>query len=97
MASYTAPAPPRPAAPRRLRLKRQGSKLVLSWARAAGLARYRLTVKLTDGRVLLLLPRGTATSATVSGVARPTRASASLQGERTDGTTGSKTTVKLPR
>ena len=97
VASYTAPPPLRPAAPRGLRLKRQGTKLVLSWTRTAGLARYRLTVKLTDGRVLLLLPRGTATSAGVTGVAKAETASASLQGERADGTTGPRATAKLRR
>ncbi len=57
-ARYRAPAPQRPAQPKRLTLKRRGSALLLSWRRAAGASAYRVRAELSDGRRLLLTVRG---------------------------------------
>ena len=57
-ARYTAPAPQRPATPKRLTLKRRGSVLQVGWRRAAGATAYRVKADLSDGRRLLLTVRG---------------------------------------
>ncbi len=57
-ARYQAPAPQRPATPKRLRLKRRGSALQVGWRRAAGASAYRVKADLSDGRRLLLTVRG---------------------------------------
>ena len=54
----TAPAPQRPATPKRLTLKRRGSTLQVGWRRAAGASAYRVRAELSDGRRLLLTVRG---------------------------------------
>ena len=55
---YTAPAPLRPATPKRLKLKRRGNALQVGWRRAAGATAYRVRAELSDGRRLLLTVRG---------------------------------------
>jgi hypothetical protein len=56
---YTAPAPQRPAKPKRLALRRRGSTLQVRWKRAAGARSYRIRAELSDGRRLLLTTRRT--------------------------------------
>ncbi len=50
VARYVAPGPLLPSRPRALRLRRRGSKLVVSWSRAAGAPRYAVGWALRDGR-----------------------------------------------
>jgi hypothetical protein len=49
LAHYAAPAPPRLAAPRGLRLKRHGATVAVSWHAVPGAAAYTLTVGLSGG------------------------------------------------
>ena len=51
---YAAPAPQRPAKPKRLTLRRAGGALQVRWKRAAGARAYRVRAELSDGRRLLL-------------------------------------------
>lgn len=96
VASYTAPAPARPATPRGLKLTRKGTKLVVSWRRVSpGVTRYRLIVVLGDGRSVLLLPTARQTSASVPGLAATVGATASLRAERADGTAGATARARL--
>jgi hypothetical protein len=55
-AAQAAPPREKPAKPKGLKVKRKGAKLLVSWKRVARVGRYRLLIKLTDGRVLLQLP-----------------------------------------
>jgi hypothetical protein len=95
VASYTAPPPARPATPKRLKVTRKGTKLLVSWQRVTGASRYRVIVKLTDGRSLLLLPGGKQTSATVPDVGAQLGATASVRAERADGTAGATAIFRL--
>ena len=54
---YAAPAPQRPAKPKRLTLRRAGGALQVRWKRAAGARDYRVRAELSDGRRLLLTVR----------------------------------------
>jgi hypothetical protein len=96
VASYTAPAPARPATPKGLRVTRKGTTLTVSWKRVSpGISRYRLIVRLGDGRSVLLLPTARQTRATVPGVAAAVGATAALRAERADGTAGATASVRL--
>ena len=95
VASYTAPPPARPATPKQLKVVRKGTRLVVSWRRVTGASRYRVVVKLADGRSVLLLPGGKQTSATVPGVGQRLTATASVRAERADGTAGATATFRL--
>ena len=97
VASYIAPPPLRPGTPTALRITRKGTGVLVSWKPAGRVARYRLMVKLSDGRALLLLPGAKAKSATVARVGKKLKASATLQGEFADGATGLKAAAKLRR
>ena len=61
LTSYVAPAPPRVPAPGAVRAQVRRAGLNLSWRRVAGAARYRLSVKVGDGRVLTRSIRATST------------------------------------
>ncbi len=50
VAHYLAPGPQRPARPRGLRLRRHGSRLLVSWPRVAGASHYAVAWSLRDGR-----------------------------------------------
>jgi hypothetical protein len=95
VASYTAPPPARPATPKKLKVVRKGTRLVVSWKRVTGASRYRVVVKLADGRSVLLLPSGKQTSATVPDVGRRLGATASVRTERADGTAGATASFRL--
>jgi hypothetical protein len=51
IATFIAPGPVRPGRPR-VKVRRSGTKLVVSWPRLHGSTRYRELVKLSDGRML---------------------------------------------
>ena len=51
---YAAPAPQRPAKPKRLALRRRGGALTVRWKRSAGASTHRVQAQLSDGRRLLL-------------------------------------------
>ena len=59
VARYTAPAWRRPAKPRRLRVRRKGTTLIVTWRKAAGAERYTVFATAADGdREVFVLPRG---------------------------------------
>ncbi len=61
LTSYVAPAPPRVPAPGVVHARVRRAGLALSWRRVPEAARYRLTVKVGDGRVLTRSVRGSST------------------------------------
>ena len=86
VASYVAPAPALPAAVKRLRAKRSGTRLAVSWRPASDARRYEVRTTLTDGRRLIALQRGTRLS--IPAVAAATRASITVRGVRADARRG---------
>jgi hypothetical protein len=78
VARYVAPAPPKPARPT-LKVKRVGTKLVVSWAKDGASKRWTARITLSDGRVLVLLPRKPIV--TVAGVAKATTGRIAVYGE----------------
>lgn len=52
--TYSAPGPPRPSAPRFVRLARRAGKLVVTWGRSKGADRYAVRARLRDGRRLVI-------------------------------------------
>jgi hypothetical protein len=93
IATYVAPAPPKPATVKRLKATRSGTKLSVSWAKAANAARYELRATVSDGRRLLVRQKGTRFS--IPAVAAKTRATITVVGLKADGTRGKQATVKV--
>jgi hypothetical protein len=93
VATYVAPAPARPATVKRLKARRSGAKLAVSWATAANARRYELRATLSDGRRLLVRQKGTRFS--IPAVAARTRATITVVGLKADGTRGKKATTKV--
>jgi hypothetical protein len=93
VATYVAPAPPRPARVTRLRARRSGTRLAVTWARAANAKRYEIRATLTDGRRLRI--RQAAARLTIPAVARATRATITVTGLKADLTRGKAATVKV--
>ncbi|HWI72773.1 MAG TPA: hypothetical protein VNT55_12540, partial [Baekduia sp.] len=56
--SYVAPPPVRPATVKRLKARRSGSRVSVTWAKAANAARYELRATVSDGRRLLVRQKG---------------------------------------
>jgi hypothetical protein len=52
--TYVAPGPPRPSAPRFVKLRRRGGNLVVTWGRSRGAASYAVRAALEDGRRLVI-------------------------------------------
>ncbi|MCW2958571.1 MAG: domain containing protein, partial [Solirubrobacterales bacterium] len=93
LARYTAPAPPKLAAPKSLRLRRSGSRLLASWKPVRGAARYSVTVKLTDGRSVPLETRRPAL--TVKSVAAATKGTVAVVAIGADGRVSKPVTARL--
>jgi hypothetical protein len=74
--------PPRIGRPRAVRARRRGRALVIAWRAAANATAYRVNVRLTDGRRLLLVPTGRRRSVTIGRVRRGTGATARVVGQR---------------
>ena len=71
-------------------------KAEISWKRVTdGISRYRVIVKLADGRSFLFLPTGKKTTATVPNIPKKLTATASVRAERADGTAGPTATFRL--
>jgi hypothetical protein len=78
--SYIAPPRRRPGRPRKARIARRGSRLIVSWrARVPGF-RHAVSVDVGDGRTLELIARAGAKSVTVPGVPRGYGARAAIMG-----------------
>jgi hypothetical protein len=88
VASYTAPPPRRPARPSRVRLKRSGSGVRVTWGPAARAARYVVRVRLHDGTSRLFTVRAKKRSLKVPGVARRTFGSVTVAGLTRSGLAG---------
>lgn len=67
IATFVAPAPARPARPK-VKLKRSGGSLRVTWTKVHGARRYAVTVSLSDGRKLLYATKRARVS--VPGVAK---------------------------
>ena len=93
VARYVAPPPPRPATPKRLKARRAGTRLTVTWAKAANARRYEIRARLSDGR--RLLARQKATRLAIPAVAAATRATITVTGLKADGTRGRTATIKV--
>ena len=74
--------PPAIGKARRIRARRRGRRLQITWRRARNATEHRVTVGLSDGRRLLLVPKGRRTRVTVGQVAKGTKARIVVRGER---------------
>ncbi|WP_445151287.1 hypothetical protein [Baekduia sp. Peel2402] len=92
VARYVAPAPPKPARPK-LKVKRVGTKLVVSWAKDGVAKRWTARITLSDGRVVQLLPRKPTVS--VAGVTKTTTGRIAVYGEDSANRKGSTATATL--
>ena len=93
VATYTAPPPAKPAAVKRLKARRSGSRLSVTWAPATHATRYELRATLSDGRRLFVRQRRTRFA--ISAVAARTRATITVVGLKADGTRGARGGVKI--
>ena len=93
VATYVAPPPVKPATVKRLKARRSGTKVSVSWAKAANAKRYEIRATLSDGRRLLVRQKGTRWS--VPRVAARTRVTITVVGLKADGTRGRKATAKV--
>lgn len=80
VASYTAPPPRRPGAPRRVRLKRTKTGARVTWGSAARAVRYAVRVRLHDGTSRLYVVKAKKRSLTIPGVAKRTFGSVTVAG-----------------
>jgi hypothetical protein len=95
VARYKAPAWRKPARPSRLRGKRSGSSLIVTWRAAAGAARYSVFVTSADGdREVFILP-ARKRRLKVRDVKKDDRATVQVAGLRSDNVPGRPATLKL--
>ena len=97
VASYTAPAPLRPARPAGLKVARKGSRVTVTWRSARRAARYLVRATLSDGRKLLLFATTKKRSVRISGVASDVTGTITVAGLRPDGSAGPAAKAKLAR
>jgi hypothetical protein len=97
VATYRSPAPHALPKPRHLSIARKRTRLRLTWKRVPGIARYVLTLRLSDGRVLALGPGRKQTSVTVSGVGRHVTVTGTLRAQSPLGILGKPANVRLGR
>ena len=84
--TYIAPGPIRPGQPRHVRLRRKGTKLVVTWGRAARAVEYAVRAKLKDGRRLVIpTKKRKLTIGNVPGIDSGTIAVYGLKADRTAG------------
>jgi hypothetical protein len=95
VATYTAPAPPRPAKPTGAKLRRKGSRVTVTWRPAARSARYLVRATLSDGRRLLLFATSKKRSVRFSGLPSGIRGTITVAGLKPDGTSGPAAKLKL--
>jgi hypothetical protein len=91
VATYIASAPAKPAHVKRLRARRSGTRLSVTWAKAANAKRYELRATLSDGRRIFVRQRGT--RFTITAVATKTRATIFVVGLTADGKRGKQASV----
>ena len=78
--SYIAPPRPRPGRPRKARIVRRGSRLVVSWRAPVPGFRHAVAVDVSDGRSIVLIARAGAKSVTVPDVPQGYGAKATVMG-----------------
>jgi hypothetical protein len=78
--TYIAPPRPRPGRPRKARIVRRGSRLVVSWRAPVPGFRHAVSVDLSDGRSIVLIARAGARSITVPHVPQGYGAKATIMG-----------------
>ncbi len=93
--AYRSPGPQTPARPAGFTITRKGTQLRLKWKRAPAVTHYIVKVRLSDGRVLLLLPTARQTAVTVKGIARKLTVAATLQVQSPLGIIGHAATARL--
>lgn len=87
--SYTAPGPQKPGRPKRVRLKRKGTKLVITWRKAPRAVEYAVRAVLKDGRRLVIPTKKTKlTIANVPGIDSGKIAVYGLKADKTHGPAG---------
>jgi hypothetical protein len=97
VASYRSPGQQSPAKPSGFKIARKGTQLHLSWKRGGGVSRYILRVRLSDGRVLLLLPTARQASVIVKNIPKKLKATATLQVQTPLGIVGRPASARLRR
>lgn len=100
VASYVAPAPVVPGAPRGLRVRRAGSGAVVTWRPSSGPVRsYLVRARLSDGRVLLVPATRTRRRATLPAITRTTTGTIQVTAVRADARQGrpARTTLRRAR
>jgi hypothetical protein len=95
VARYTAPPWRKPARPSRLRVRRKGSNLLVSWRRASGAARYMVFVKAADGERELFVVPARKRRLRVRGVKKTDRALVRVAGLRSDNAAGALATRRV--
>ena len=84
--TYIAPGPTKPGRPRRVRLRRKGTKLVITWRRAPRAVEYAVRAKLRDGRRLVIpTKKRKLTIGNVPGIDSGTIAVYGMKADRTAG------------
>jgi hypothetical protein len=86
VARYRAPAPARPAAPRRVTVRHSGTGLTVRWRRAPAAASYAVVAQLADGRRIMRLT--TRRSVSFGSVPAAARGRVLVAGVRADGLQG---------
>ena len=86
----------RPARPRRVRVRRRGNAVVVTWTRSRGAYRHEVRVSVSDGRRLLFLPR-TGRRVRVAGVPPRHRVVVRVRGLDRAGRTGPARSARLRR
>jgi hypothetical protein len=97
VATYTAPAPAKPAHPAGVKLRRKGSRVTVTWRPARRAARYLVRATLTDGRKLVLFATAKKRTVRISGLASGTRGTITVAGLKPDGSAGPAAKAKLAR
>ena len=95
VARYTAPAWKKPAKPRKLRARRSGSNLIVTWGAAAGAARYAVYVTASDGDRELFIAAARNRRLKVRDIQKNERVLVKLQGLRADGKPGRAATLRV--
>jgi hypothetical protein len=93
VARFSAPAP-KPARPK-VKVRRRGSKVTLSWGRDAFVKRFEVTVLTGRGRSLLIEPKGRARSAKFGGLAKGEGATVRVTGITEGGRRGPTRVVRV--
>ncbi len=97
VATYSAPAPARPARPAGVKLRRKGSRVTVTWRPARRAARYLVRATLSDGRRLLLFATAKKRTVRISGVASGARGTITVAGLKPDGSAGPAARARLAR